>query len=73
MRFFIIRSLLAGAFLLLISVPVQAQLSAEAPRVPRTADIADLAFEPSDPLAGPAISLPEGRHLEYQLLDAGGG
>ena len=74
MCFSIIRSLPVGAFFLLVSAPVQAQLAAEAPRFPRIAGIADLAFEPSGSLAGhaAAMGLPESPHLEYQVLDANG-
>ncbi|GAB3865872.1 hypothetical protein GCM10028824_05440 [Hymenobacter segetis] len=74
MRFPIIRALPAVAISLLISAPAQAQLSKEATRFPRIADIADLTFEPSGPFAGDAsaTSLPEGRNLQYELLDAEG-
>ncbi|MDB5267173.1 MAG: hypothetical protein JWP58_213 [Hymenobacter sp.] len=74
MRFPIIRTLPVAAFFLLISAPVQAQLSKEVPRVPRIADISDLAFEPSGPFAGAAapLDLSEGWHFEYQVLDAKG-
>ncbi|GAB3847327.1 hypothetical protein GCM10028822_08580 [Hymenobacter terrigena] len=69
-----IRSPYAAVFLLLISAPAQAQLSKEAARFPRIADISDLTFEPSGPFADDAASagLGEGQNLQYELLDAEG-
>ncbi|GAB2871521.1 hypothetical protein GCM10027044_37240 [Hymenobacter ruber] len=74
MHFPTIRPLHAAAFLLLISVPAQAQLSAESAHAPRVADISDLAFEPSGPFASQAATMGvhEGSNLKYVLLDAQG-